>query len=169
MPNHRRHLILILLAVVLVHAALVVALPTQLALTMTAEESGKLVFVSAVAPGDPFGIRFIHSVHRTPVEEQFRVTQDRKMVLERVSYETYGVGNPSEPEPGEEFRMEDGTLIIENMNRRLSEIHLRIGQKVANHELVLGGSRVPFTTWSAPGSRVLLKVKRVSLWMLWTL
>jgi hypothetical protein len=141
--------------------------PTQLAFTMTNEETRRLVYAARVSAGDKFSIRFLHSVHRTPVEEHFYISNDREMVLERVIYESYGVGNPSEPEPGEQFRLEDGKMIIENMNRRFPEIHQRIGQKVADHRLTLGGRSTPFRKWSPPGSRVLLKVKLVSPWTLW--
>lgn len=169
MPIRRRKLISLSLAVIVFHTALWITLPTQLAFTITSLDSGRLVYAETVSVGDSFEIRFLHSVHRTPVEEQFRIMQDHSIMLEQVRYETYGVGNPSEPQPGEVFRMENGTLILEQMKRRFPEIQLRIGQKVANHELVLDGRRLPLSTCSAPGSRVLMKVKRVSLWMLWTL
>jgi hypothetical protein len=164
-----RFLLSLLATLVIMVFISLLAVPTRLALTMTAEETGRLVFASPVIPGDPFEIRFIHSVHRTPVEEQFRISVNREMVLESVIYESYGVGNPSGPEPGQQFRMENGKLVIERIDRRLPELHQRIGQKVANHELILGEQRYPFSKWSKPGSRVLLKVKRVSLWNLWTL
>jgi hypothetical protein len=167
MHTHSRLKVTLLLIVTALAFAGCAAWPTQFALTMTNEDNGALVYVRSVETGDTFSIRFIHSVHRTPVEEQFRIFPTGEMVLERVIYETYGVGNPSAPEPGQHFRIDDGMLIIENMNRRLPEIHQRIGQKLADHQLIIDGKRTPFATWSPPGSRVLLKVRKVSLWALW--
>jgi hypothetical protein len=141
--------------------------PARLALTVTDESSGRTVLIKPVRPGETFSIRFIHSVHRTPVEEQFRITAEREMVLERVVYETYGVGNPSGPGPGEVFRMENGKFMIAGINRHMTAIHQRIGQKTANHELVTDGQSMPLAAWSEPGSRVLLQVERVPLWRLW--
>lgn len=142
------------------------AWPSQLAFTVT-KESGRLAYAVPVQPGDGFAIRFIHSVHRTPVEEHFRISSQGELVLERVVFESYGVGNPSGTEPGERFFLRDGKLVIEGMDRRWHAIVQRIGQKVANHELLMNGQDTPFTAWSEPGSKVLLEVKRVSRWSLW--
>lgn len=122
--------------------------------------------VLPVREGDPFSIRFIHSVHRTPVEEHYRIAGG-KLVLESMVYETYGVGNPSEAGPGERFRMEDGKYIMEGMHRVYPEIRQRIGQIVANHKLTVGGEAIVLADRFRPGSKVLLKVERVSLWSLW--
>jgi hypothetical protein len=141
--------------------------PTQLALTLTDTSTHQLVHVEAIRVKQGFSIYFIHSIHKTPVEEQFIVGDDHSMILDRVIYETYGVGNPSEPEPGQTFRMEDGKLIIENMNRRFPYIDQRIGQRIANHQLIVKDKKTPFTAWSKPGSRIRIEVKKISLWTLW--
>jgi len=137
-------------------------IPTQLIFTITDESSGATVFYQPVVEGERFKIQFIHSVHLTPVEEYYRIAADPAIVLERVVYETYGVGNPSGPVDGERYGRQDGKLVIDRMNRRMKVIHQRIGQVRANHILEMSGRSVPFTTWSQPGSRVKLEVKEVS-------
>ena len=150
-------------------AAALSAVPFRLALTVAAAERGDILFAAPVLPGDTFDIRFIHSVHRTPVEERYIIGDRREIVLTGVVYESYGVGNPSGPEPGQRFRLTDGKYEITGIDRRLPEIRLRIGQKVAGHTLTIGGRTMPFAAWSEPGSAVRLKVERISLWKLWTL
>jgi len=142
------------------------ALPSQLALTLTSEPEGaRMVF--PMREGEPFSIRFIHSVHRTPVEEHYRIAGDGHLVLESMIYETYGVGNPSEAGPGERFRMEGGKYVIEGMRRAYPEIRQRIGQIAANHELTVHGETFSLADRFVPGSRVLLRVEKKSLWSLW--
>ncbi|HZG85323.1 DUF1850 domain-containing protein [Paenibacillus sp.] len=147
-------------------ACLLLFWPFTLSLTVTEEETNELALAVSVRPGDTFGIRFIHSVHRTPVEETYRIDANSVMVLERVVYETYGVGNPSGAEPGQRFRIEDGKLIVESFGRTFDVIRLRIGQKVANHELIADGVSVPLANVSEPGSRVRIEIKKLSVWRL---
>jgi len=141
--------------------------PHRLAIAMT-DESGALVYVRAVAPGETFVIDFVHSVHRTPVRETYRVAEGGGFVLERVAYESFGVGNPSAPEPGQTFRIVDGTYTIDGLERRLPSIRLRVGRKAADHHIAFGGERIPLTRWVEPGSRLEIAAKPVSPWTLWT-
>lgn len=143
------------------------AWPAQLALTITEGTTGRVVHAIRVQPGETFLIRYFHSVHRTPVEEHYRISAGEEMVLHRLVYESYGIGNPSGTEEAEQFRMEDGKLILEGMNRRFTSFRLRIAQITGSQELIIGGKREPFSAWSRPGSLIVLEVKRVSHWFLW--
>jgi len=141
--------------------------PFRFALTVT-DARGTLLYAESARPGDTFELRFIHSVHRTPVEEAYTIDQSGGLVLERVVYETYGVGNPSQAEPGQRFRIEDGKMIIDSFDRRFDAIRLRIGQRIAEHELIVGGRAIPLREIGAPGERVTIKAKKLSVWSLLT-
>ncbi|WP_309118581.1 DUF1850 domain-containing protein [Paenibacillus sp.] len=167
--NIRRKRIAALLVAAVGLAGAALFAPTRLALTATLEPEGGLMLAVPVRAADPFEIRFIHSVHRTPVIERYRVGKDRSLVLEQVVYESYGIGNPSSPEPGERFRMEDGKFVIDRMDRRFRVLRLRIGREVANHELTVAGRTYPHAEWSEPGRRIRLEAKRVSVWEVWRL
>jgi len=147
---------------------LLLAWPVRSSLTIAEEPAGRLVFAEPAGTGDSFAIRFIHSVHRTPVEELYRIAANGDMVLERVVYESYGVGNPSQAEPGQSFRIEDGKLIIERFDRRFDVIRLRVGQKVADHELIAFGRAIPLAELAEPGTRVRIEIRKLSVWSLLT-
>ena len=149
----------------LVVAWIALSVPLQLCLAVS-DEAGMLVFAQPVHPDDSFNIRFIHSVHKTPVEEYFGITDEETMMLYKVVYETYGVGTPSVLREHEQFRLDNGKLIIENIQQRFTIIHQRIGQIVANHQLIMNGRSIPFDSWSRPGSVVSLQITRIPLWTL---
>lgn len=153
----------ILLATVLV----VIITPSQSALTITDGKSGKVIYTSPLQVGDRFAIQFIHSIHRTPVYEEYYVDNELNMILDKVIYETYGVGNPSSLEPGQTFKQENGKYIIGNVNRKLPSFELSIGQVIANHQLIIKDKWIPLTSLHPPGRWVIIQIKKISLLMLW--
>lgn len=144
------------------------AWPSQLALTAADGTTGRIVYAVRMQPGDTFAIHYLHSVHKTPVEERYRISAEEEMVLERVVYASYGIGNPSGVEEGARFRMEGGKLILEGIDRRMKTFRLRIARIVGSQEIVIGGKSMPLSAWSPPGSVLVLEVKRLSLFALWT-
>jgi hypothetical protein len=103
---------------------------------------------------EPFYIRYIHSIHLTPVIEKYYVDEAENIVVDSVTYESYGVGMPSDLEPGQTFRQEDGKFIVGNMNRKLPYFDQRIGQVIANHTLIIRNQEIPLSEVSRPGSSV---------------
>jgi hypothetical protein len=142
--------------------------PVYPALTMTNGRTKQLVFAERIQTGQSFSIQFIHSIHRTPVQEKYHVDGNLNIVLDELIYESYGVGNPSGPEAGQTFREENGKFIIGNMKRVLPYFDQAIGQIIANHQLELKGNWVPLSQYSPPGSWVRIQAKKVSAWQLWT-
>lgn len=154
-------------AVVVLLWAAAAAWPSQIALIITDERTGSAVFAAAANPGDSFVIRFIHSVHGTPVEEHFVLTKNLELVLTKVVYESYGAGNPSGVKAGERFSLRDGKIIIDGMNRTMKMIRLRTGQIAADHELKIHQERLALGKLAQPGSLVVMQAKRVSPFFLW--
>lgn len=125
---------------------------------------GQIVFQSPVHQGSRFSLTYIHSIHRTPVEEVFYVNEKKQMVLDALIFESYGVGMPTSLEGEETFRMADGKMRIEHIDRALDTFELRIGQVIADHKLLLQGEEIPLSALSEPGSAVRFEIDRLHVW-----
>lgn len=125
---------------------------------------GPIVFQSPVDEGSRFSLSYIHSIHRTPVEELFVINENRQIVLDAMIFESYGVGMPSSLEGNETFRMADGKMQIEHIDRTLPAFDLRIGQVIAGHKLRLGEQEIPLSKLSKPGSAVRFEIGRLHVW-----
>ena len=86
-----------------------------------------LMAVIPAPPGMPFSIHFIHSVQKTPVEENL-VVNDRQdgFVLQSTKYQSFGVGLPFLASEGS-FHEDGDYFVLENMARRFSQLSLRPG------------------------------------------
>lgn len=122
----------------------------------------RLVYEFQVDADRTFSIRYIHSIHRTPVTEHYKVDENLNLVLESVMFDSYGVGIPSELEPGETFSEQDGKFVLGNINRQLPYFDQRIGQVIANHTLLVHGTEIPLSEWSPPGTWVRFQAERVN-------
>ncbi len=108
-------------------------------------------------PGARFDHVFVHSVHKTPVVERFRI-EDRgkegiRLHLYELDYEDAGVGMPSDAEGG--FRLEKGHFILA-MDREFARIPIQVSI-VPGHGLVAGGRFTAFTTWAREGKGIILE------------
>ncbi len=99
---------------------------------------------------------FIHSVHKTPVDEYFEV-HGKTLELKKVKYDTYGVGMPSDG--GEAFTIENGRFVV-TMHRSFLAIPVRVSI-VPDHGIVIGDTLFPFTRWVAPESAITLSAGRM--------
>jgi hypothetical protein len=141
---------------------LIVNAPFYTVLAIRDTASNKLVWEKRVTEESAFAIRWIHSIHRTPVTEYYRV-RDHRLVLVEMSFEDYGIGMNNELEPGEKLITRDGTFIVTNMSRQFPALHMFIGQVRANHTLLFQGTEIPFNTLDNPGSSVTIQVEKRSI------
>lgn len=119
------------------------------------DKNGTCLASFPFSEGQVFGIRYIHSVARSPVEDWFSVT-DGCIYLEKTIYQDFGAGLPHKPEGGQRMYTENGHVIISGFHRRLPRFDLRVG-RIAQHTLILplsDGSRreVPLREIAPPGS-----------------
>ncbi|GAX91232.1 hypothetical protein EFBL_2898 [Effusibacillus lacus] len=116
--------------------------------------SGQVLLSLPMKPDDSFSLRYIHSIHRTTVIEKYYIDEHLNLVVDEMIFDSYGVGIPSELEPGQQLAMENGKFILRNVNRKLPYFDQRIGQEIANHVLMVKGREIPLSWISLPGSSV---------------
>lgn len=105
---------------------------------------------------DTFSIRFTHSVHKTPVWENFVVKGVDKLTLISTEYRSYGVGMPSLPSEGVFTQLRDG-FTLTGLNRSFEKIPVRVGPE-AKLSLIHQDREYFLYQWFAPGTLVILRI-----------
>lgn len=126
---------------------------------------GAVLFSCPARDGLTFGIRYIHSVAKSPVEDWFRVSH-QTIFLEKTVYQDFGAGLPHTPGPGQTMSTGDGHIIISGYHKALPSFDVRVG-RIAQHTLLLpregaaegksalGMTReIPLAELAPPGSAV---------------
>ena len=112
------------------------------------------------ARGDyPLSIRFIHSVQKTPVEENLRV-EGGGFTLDSTRYQSFGVGLPFLEEEGR-FHREGDFFVFDHMDRYFPSLSLRVGVGTQlSLSLGAGSARRELALYEryAPGTRIDLAV-----------
>ena len=149
---------------------------------------GTVLFSCPLPQGQEFGIRFTHSVARSPVEEWF-VPQGTDIALRRTVYQDFGAGLPHEAAEGQRMVFGDGRIELSGFTLVLPRLEVRVG-RVAGHELLLPVAPVafvapdaaapepkasgtaekrrftalPLAAWAEPGAVVVFSVGSPLLW-----
>ncbi len=114
--------------------------------------------------GMRFASRFIHSVHKTPVIDRYRIDAKDTIVQESTEYQTYGIGMPFLPEDGR-LVLEDGFVKLVDLDLRFRSFDLRVEPR-AQYTLLVGGEEIPLYTMTEPGGLVhVAVVPRYTLWL----
>ena len=157
--KRRRWLRLFPLVLLLIACANIPLFPS---LVIRDAKSNELLWSGRIAEGAAFGLRWTHSIHRSWIEEKYRI-RDGQIILSEMSFHDYGIGMENELQPGEQLVMQDGHFRILHMNRPFPALHLRIGQVRADHTLLFSGTEIPLATIHTPGSAITLQVEKRSL------
>lgn len=128
------------------------------------DDKGQQLQRLILCPQGRFGIRYIHSVALSPVEDWFYIS-DRTIFLEKTIYQDFGAGLPHHPASGQTMYQADGQIIIDGFKQALPRLELRVG-RVAHHTLLLprlgmdvpadGYEEIPLMDLARPGSTVVL-------------
>lgn len=120
------------------------------------DADGRTLYSVPLAEGREFGIRFIHSVAKSPVEEWFRV-ENGVLHLKRTVYQDFGAGLPFQPGPGQKMTFSGGRITLEGFDTPLPCFDVRVG-RIAHHALLLPDGanyrNVPLADVSPPGTAV---------------
>lgn len=122
----------------------------------TVKAQGHIVAIRQAREHLPFSIHFIHSVQKTPVEENLEVEADGSFLLRSTRYQSFGVGLPFLAEEGnfrEDFRQDGDYYVFDDMNRHFPELSLRtgVGTKLT---LDVDGTVYPLYKCYEPGTRI---------------
>ena len=125
-------------------------------LKVVAVEENKIVETVPARAGMPLTIKFIHSVQKTPVEEDLEFDGEG-WVVHRTRYKSQGVGLPFMESDGE-FRREGEWFVMDGMDRRIDRLSLRTGVGT-QLTLMLDGNELKLYEMFEPGTRIDLLVE----------
>lgn len=157
--NRRKFFVLLLLIIFLS----IMFIPYKLALVFAQPEKGTILGYIPISAEKTFKIKYVHSIHLSDVIESYQITSQNEIQQYELEFEDLAVGMPSEAEKGEVFEVKDGKYLIRNMERTFDSFILRLGQVRANHTLVYKKHSYPLTNVIEPGTRVLVKVEKISM------
>ena len=121
-------------------------------------DHGSVILALGVNSGDRFIIRYIHSVDKKPIFEQFRLDQKRGLVLEKTWFRMFGAGLGHWPGHGQ-LTQKDGWITIDKMNYTLGSFILRIGSPGVDHTIIYQGKKVNLSSLT-PGRRAVVEFAR---------
>lgn len=137
-------------------------LPLYPSLVIRESASNHLIWNSRITSEQTFGLRWTHSIHRSAIEELYRI-EDEQIILTEMSFHDYGIGMENDLAPGEELVVRDGLFRILHMNRIFPALHLFTGQVRANHTLLFAGSDIPLSSLVKPGTAITIQVEKRSI------
>lgn len=117
--------------------------------------AGERVGAVPALPGEKLQIDFIHSVQKTPVEENLTVEREG-FVLHSTRYFSFGVGLPFLSEEGE-FHFEEGAFVLDHMERHFPRLSVRTGVGT-RLQVTLGAREYPLYEVYKPGTRIDIEI-----------
>ena len=120
--------------------------------------TGREIAVFDVKAGDKFTIRYIHSVDKTPVFEEFRLDREKGLVLEKTWFTMFGAGLGHWPGHGD-LSQDAEWITIDNIEQPLGSFILRIGSLSVGHTIIYREQETNLSRL-APGVRALVEFKK---------
>ena len=120
--------------------------------------NAEIIAVLPVTAGDKFTIRYIHSVDKTPIFEEFRLDLKQGLVLEKTWFTMFGAGLGHWPGHGD-LNQDKEWITIDNIEQPLGSFILRIGALSVGHTIIYQDREINLSR-RAPGVRVLVEFRR---------
>lgn len=150
-------------ACVLITATAALLLLIPLPCLVAADPDSGPVLIIPMPVGKTFTLGYIHSVHKTPVEENFILdtgTGPARLVLTSTSFDTLGVGIPYGRGEGN-LEHQQGRFMLTGLHREFEEINVK-AMPLAQHSLTVRGRHYDLNDYFAPGASLRLKADRLS-------
>jgi hypothetical protein len=158
----RRTAIRLFTFILLVSCIVLFTLPLYPSLVIRESTSNQLVWSSRITKENTFGLRWTHSIHRSSIEEFYRM-ENKQVILTEMTFHDYGIGMENELSPGEKLVFQDGQFRLLHMNRAFPALHLITGQVRANHTLLFAGTQIPLRSIIQPGSAITIRTEKRSI------
>lgn len=110
--------------------------------------------------GQGFSLYYVHSVHKTPVRENFLPGPGDQLLLTSVVYESLGVGLPFLPGEGK-LTNHQGQFVLTGLDRLFPEVSLGV-TPVARQALIYRDRRYDLNSRFAAGSVIHLRIVHLS-------
>lgn len=128
------------------------AVPDQPSFEGVKRSDGSSLLQIPLLRGRNFALEYLHSVHKTPVREEFVAHPGRGLILTSTSFQSYGVGTPYEPGEGR-LIIKDGYFVLCDLDRQLPRLDLRV-VPLNHYRLYYAGKCYPLNHYFAPGALV---------------
>lgn len=123
------------LAVIAVALSVLILVLAPVPMLSIGTPDGKLFFRRPIAPGQSIVLRYIHSVQRTPVEDEYKVTGGTLWQWEE-RVVSHNAGLPVEASPQGTFLQTDEWMIFRGGGNTFSPLYYRVGnEKLGRNKL----------------------------------
>ncbi|KYO64134.1 DUF1850 domain-containing protein [Thermovenabulum gondwanense] len=122
-------------------------------LTVYNADNGKTIEIPL--QNNEFTHVFIHSIQKTPVYEDFKVEDNKKLHLIRTRYFSLGIGLPYAEEG--KFENQNGEFVME-MNRFFDTLPIRVSP-LKGHGIIANGIMYNFLDFSSPNDLIIISAK----------
>lgn len=101
-----------------------------------------------------FSVRFIHSVHKNPLEDFYKI-ENGKIIVYKTTYYDFGAGVQSElNNNNEKFYINDNNeLVIDNINKEIKNLVYVVGT-YSDHILTIKGEEISLTNLCGKNTHV---------------
>ncbi len=128
-------------------------------LVISDRDEESVLYLSLTGRKD-FSLYYLHSVHRTPVWENFSTGPGGRLVLTSTVFETLGAGIPFLPGEGS-LSTDGGRYVLSGLNRIFPEISLGLAP-VSGQALVCRGKHYRLDGYFSPGSVIRIRLENLS-------
>lgn len=128
-------------------------------------KTDKLLYSADVKQGDKFSITYIHSVNKSPIEDQFLIDTDYSILLQKSIFKSFGAGVPSNLTDGGKFEFYKDRIEVTDINRKIGNLLLFAGV-TADHHFLMNGKDIRLNELSSPQRSLHFLIEKITVYQL---
>ncbi len=138
-------------------------LPAVRQFVITDYKTDTVIYSSDAGPGDKFSITYIHSVNKSPVEDQFCIDNDYSILLQKSIFKSFGAGVPSNLTDGDKFEYYKDRIEVSFINRKIDNLLMFVGV-IAEHHFLMNGKDLKLNELISPQRSVHFSIKKITVY-----